>query len=616
MAKEEKTAAEKYREERKARIAKAAKKNNKKAYNPQAGKTAGKVLAVLLVVAIVAGIAAFAVNYTGLVEKNRVAMTIGDVEVSQPEYAYYYSSGYNMVSQYAKYGMISFDTATAPAKQTYSNIMGEIPDFPEDQTPTWADFFEYYAERNLKYIKAAVKVAAEKGITLDDSDMKAVQENIDTMKSQAESNNFSLNAYLRRVCGKGFDSKLLKTVLEEQQLTQKVEETKTNELKASYTDKDIEKEYKANTQDYATITYRSYKFKAETVKSDDSTTESATDETLAAAKKEAESFLAEVTDEKSFKKLASENEKKLKNSDYKDYLENDRYTLTEDSTYSTLSGSVTDEDFLKWAFSSDTKGGDTYLLKNSDGYTAYLMVNPIHKAGDILTYDVRHILIKFPTEETKTGTDSSTTADDKDTTSEESTTEAETTAAAKEAEDVKVETLDTSKYEGVGIYLDVNADTAKDKASYKKAQDILEEYLNGDRTADAFEALQNKYSEDTRDSDGDLKYTVYEDTKKGDMVAEFEDWALTDGRKEGDVGIVETEYGYHIMYFVKTETTTWKDTVASSLASSALSDYQQEIMDADNVKVGNKNEKALTAVDDFLASLIKSNASANSSSQS
>ena len=616
MAKEEKTAAEKYREERKARIAKAAKKNNKKAYNPQAGKTAGKVLAVLLVVAIVAGVAAFAVNYTGLVEKNRVAMTIGDVEVSQPEYAYYYSSGYNMISQYAQYGMISFDTATAPAKQTYSNIMGEIPDFPEDQTPTWADFFEYYAERNLKYIKAAVKVAAEKGITLDDSDMKAVQENIDSMKSQAESNNFSLNAYLRRVCGKGFNSKLLRTVLEEQQLTQKVEEAKTEELKATYSDKDIEKEYKANTQDYATITYRAYKFKAETVASDDSTTESATDETLAAAKKEAEAFLSAVTDEKSFKKLASENEKKLKNSDYKDYIENDKYTLTEDSTYSTLSSSVTDEDFLKWAFSADTKGGDTYLLEGSDGYTVYLMVNPIHKAGDILTYDVRHILVKFPEEKSDASDDASSDSSEGETTaaSSEETTEVETTVAAK-TEDVKVETLDTSKYDGVGIYLDVNAETAKDKASYKKAQDILEEYLKGDRTADSFEALQKEYSEDSRDNDGNLYYTVYEDTKKGQMLEEFENWALADGRKEGDVGIVETSYGYHVMYFVKTATTTWKDTVATSLASSALSDYQQEIIEADNVKVGNKNEKALTAVDDYLANLIKSSAS-NSSSQS
>ena len=177
MAKEEKSAAEIYRQERKARLAKAAKKNNKKAYNPQAGKTAGKIISVILVVAIIAGVTALAVNFTGAVEKNRTAVTVGDVVVNQPEFSYYYSSGYQMVSNYyASY--VGYDTSKAPSSQTYAGAMGEIPDFPEDKTPTWSDFFKYYAENNLKYIKAFVKIANEKNITLDDSDKARIDENI------------------------------------------------------------------------------------------------------------------------------------------------------------------------------------------------------------------------------------------------------------------------------------------------------------------------------------------------------------------------------------------------------------------------------------------------------
>ena len=43
---------------------------------------------------------------------------------------------------------------------------------------------------------------------------------------------------------------------------------------------------------------------------------------------------------------------------------------------------------------------------------------------------------------------------------------------------------------------------------------------------------------------------MIEGTKKGAMVAEFEKWAMDDSRKYGDVAIVKSKYGYHIMYFI------------------------------------------------------------------
>ena len=610
MAKEEKSAAEIYRQERKARLAKAAKKNNKKTYNPQAGKVAGRIIAVLLVVAIIAGVTAFAVSYTGLVEKNRTALTVGDVSVSQPEFAYYYSSGYQMVANYyASY--VGYDATKTPSSQTYSSAMGAIPDFPEDKTPTWADFFTYYAENNLKYIKAFVKIADEKKITLDDSDLKKIEENISDLKSTAKGSNMSLNAYLRAAYGKGINEKLLRTILTEQTLAQKVETAKTDELKASYTDKQVEKEYKKNTNDYSTISYRAYKFAAEKVKSEDGSSEAVNDTTLAAAKKKADAFAKAVTDEKSFKALAADEEKALKNKDYKLYITDDSKTLSQEVAYATLSQSASDSNFLKWAFDAKTEKGSTYVLKGTEDYTVYMMVSPLHKAADNVTYDVRHILIKFPTQEKTESKDETTT----DTTSASDTTKAETTTEkAKEAEDVKVETLDTSKYKDVGIYLDVNAETATDKATYKKAQDILEEYLNGDKTESSFEELEKKYSEDTRDDDGNLNALIYENTEKGKMVPQFESWSLAKGRKAGDVGIVETSYGYHIMYFVKTSTTTWEDNVRAALAQTDLSTYQNEVVEGDNVKIANVNDKAVGAVVSFLDKLAKQSAR-NQSSQ-
>ena len=55
------------------------------------------------------------------------------------------------------------------------------------------------------------------------------------------------------------------------------------------------------------------------------------------------------------------------------------------------------------------------------------------------------------------------------------------------------------------------------------------------------------------------EYTV----ATGDMVAEFEAWCYDTARKPGDTGIVKTEYGYHVMYFVGTEKDWTKDALAS-----------------------------------------------------
>ena len=43
------------------------------------------------------------------------------------------------------------------------------------------------------------------------------------------------------------------------------------------------------------------------------------------------------------------------------------------------------------------------------------------------------------------------------------------------------------------------------------------------------------------------------------MVTNFNDWCFDEARQPGDHGIVETEYGYHIMYFVGDSETPYAD---------------------------------------------------------
>ena len=89
-------------------------------------------------------------------------------------------------------------------------------------------------------------------------------------------------------------------------------------------------------------------------------------------------------------------------------------------------------------------------------------------------------------------------------------------------------------------------------ASEQKAQEILDQFLAGDKTEESFAALANEYSEDPgSNTNGGL----YENVSEGEMVAAFNDWCFDAARQVGDTGIVKTNYGYHVMYFSGSQTT-------------------------------------------------------------
>lgn len=80
------------------------------------------------------------------------------------------------------------------------------------------------------------------------------------------------------------------------------------------------------------------------------------------------------------------------------------------------------------------------------------------------------------------------------------------------------------------------------------AQAILDQYLAGDKTAEAFGELANQHSDDNNGkvTNGGL----YTDVATGEMVKEFDAWIFDSSRQSGDTGLVKTQYGYHVMYFV------------------------------------------------------------------
>lgn len=182
---------------------------------------------------------------------------------------------------------------------------------------------------------------------------------------------------------------------------------------------------------------------------------------------------------------------------------------------------------LDWLFSSDRKAGDIYQTSTSVVY----VISPA-EVPEASSVSVRHILVSPIT-------DSNSKTQAVDATAEQWATALET------------------------------------------ANKIVSEYNSGDKTEDSFAALVSANSADTgSSSNGGL----YENIVPGKMVDTFETWSLDPSRKAGDVGIVQTQYGYHIMYFVGTSgTPIWEENAKSALSSD------------DSTSAADKLEKSYTA---------------------
>jgi hypothetical protein len=114
------------------------------------------------------------------------------------------------------------------------------------------------------------------------------------------------------------------------------------------------------------------------------------------------------------------------------------------------------------------------------------------------------------------------------------------------------------------------------------AQKIYDEFLAGDKSEKLFGELANKYS---HDQDGKVTNGgIYTFVKKGQMVAEFDAWCFDETRKPGDTGMVKTQFGYHVMYFVGSEET-WITGTRNAYISAESDRIVKDALDDHEIKV-------------------------------
>jgi hypothetical protein len=120
-------------------------------------------------------------------------------------------------------------------------------------------------------------------------------------------------------------------------------------------------------------------------------------------------------------------------------------------------------------------------------------------------------------------------------------------------------------------------------AAQKKAQSILDDFNKGKKNEDAFAAL---VKDNTDDEGSASNGGLYENVVPGQMVDPFSAWIFDSSRKAGDTGIVQTDYGYHILYFVsKGDETVWEHNITDTLASENSETKQTALEEEYELKV-------------------------------
>lgn len=116
-------------------------------------------------------------------------------------------------------------------------------------------------------------------------------------------------------------------------------------------------------------------------------------------------------------------------------------------------------------------------------------------------------------------------------------------------------------------------DEAAWEASRQKAEALLEQWEKGDKSEDTFAAMAMEHSQDGSASSGGL----YTGVTEGQMVQAFNDWCFDDIRQPGDYGLVKTEFGYHLMFFVDS-TPIYKEYAKSDLINAQANQILSDIL--------------------------------------
>ena len=474
---------------------------------------------MILVVAIVIGVVVKS-PINSAINRNTHAITFGEHELSTADFNYYYISAINdhlentYNSYYSSLGsywamFLGFNTGVALDEQMYD----------EEKEITWAQHFVDQAIADAQQAYAIYELALKNNHKLTEDEEKALNQLDANLAKDAASAGYSnTNDYLRITYGDGANAENYRTYYTVATYVASYTTAYADSLE--YTDEEIRAFEKDKFLNYTNFDYCYYSvaikdYYGEGTKDENGKvtyTDQQKADALAAAKKDADALVAaKFKDAKKFddavKALAVNKDNK-----------NAACVQSKDVFYE----DIPYEEIQKWVSDESRKANDVEAIpiisktgegKDAKEETVGYIVVLFQERDDCYTnlISVRHMLAEFP------------------------------------------------------YYWDANGKQHLDESgktkTKEKAEAWLKEWKEGKATEESFGELANKYSQDGDGKSGGL----YEDVYPGMMVEEFNDWCFDKDRKPGDTDIIETEFGYHVMYFVETqEEDTFRDKMIKS----------------------------------------------------
>ena len=486
------------------------------------------VLVALLVIAITVGVTQ-TITAGGFREKKTVAMTVGDHEISNVEMNYFYMDSVNTF--YSQYGTYATMFGLDPSKPLNEQIVDEATG------KTWADDFLTSAKENVKTCYAMADAAAAAGYTLSEEELSAIDSNISTLNIYATMYGYAnADAYLKAFYGNGADTDSYAEYSKLRALADSYYSSYAKEL--TYDDAAIAAAEEANPAAYASYSYNTYYLPVSKFLEDSATaTDAEKAEALAAAEEAVKSIVnAEIGNVEALDEMIAA-------------LEVNKDTSAASTAYTDNLYSAVSSVYVDWLSDSSRKEGDMSYFASEATTTAEDGTETTVTNGYYVVYyigsnnnnfplvNVRHILV----------------------TPEHEHVEGEEHA---EGETYSEEELAAAKV---------------------TAEEILKEWKDGAATEESFGELANAKSADGDGTTGGL----YENVYPGQMVESFNDWSFDASRKTGDTGIVESSYGYHVMYFVGNSDLTYRNyQIENELRSADLNQWYNAAVEAMTVTDG------------------------------
>ena len=410
------------------------------------------------------------------------------------------------------YNSIYDDQAQYYLFDTGASVKKQVYD--ESTGQTWYDYLIDLSVQQLTRNTALAQQAREEGYTLSAEAQAALDATIAQLETAWIGYGVytSRDAFIRANFGANMTYDRLVSLIELEYLASDYARTKVEAIEHS--DADYTAYYQENANQLDTFTFSQITFRCSLPTTDEN------GNTIERTDAEKASQLEELKAEQ--KALAEEVQAKLNAGEkMEDLIEE-----YEDRLYSSSNGSRSTWSNLiyfsygNWLIGSGRRAGDVTVIEDgSDTYYAYYVVRFDGRELDQeQTHDVRHLLIKA---------------------GENATINSEPTQA---------------EY---------------DEAE-KKARELLDQWKAGEATEESFAALVAEYTEDTSSADSGGLYTNI--TSTSSYVDSFRSWAIDPARKAGDTGLVKSEYGWHIMYYVSTNEPIWKQNAIVALQNQ---DYEQ-----------------------------------------